>query len=677
MADYPISNIPRRIVYTGSAGVGPYAFAFEVLNNTDINVYLNDALLVLTTNYTVTISASLGTGSITLVVAAVAADRITIVGARPIERTSDFTTGGDFFAVSLNNEMDSQTILVQQVAETAERSIKAPVTDPTSINMTLPINTSRAGKTLAFDANGNPVAGDPIGNWRGNWAADVLYQKRDIVIDNTNSNVYLVITGHISIGALPISSNADVAKWALVVNAAAAAAAQAAAEAAETAAEAAETNAGTSASNASTSASNAATSATNAANSFDSFDDRYLGAKAAAPTLDNDGQALLTGALYWNTTTAVISTWSGSAWVAFPTANAAGVINTPAGNIAATNVQTALNELDAEKAALTGATFTGGINLARSTIAQHATTMNLWALANTIGGTGSAVTITAIANAPQGGASRDFVPLVGTTITNNAMFAVQGNANYVSLTGDTFRIKAITVSTYDVQIIKRDGTAVVLSNLIVGTAATIPTTGTYIAGQIVTSSAVGASVRLLGWKRLTTGAGHVLNTDWAEITSGITLGTEVATTSGTSIDFTGIPAWVKRITVMYTGVSTNGASDVIVQLGSGSIETTGYLGAGGLVWLADSRVLAYTTGFGDGVTNAAVIRRGSIVISSFSGNTWVASGLTGSEVVGLGNLSTQLIAGNKTLSAKLDRVRLTTVNGTDTFDAGSVNISWE
>lgn len=159
MADYPISNVSRRIVYTGSAGVGPYSFPFEVLEQTDINVYLNDTLLALTSDYTVSISSTFGTGSITLVDTPTSADEITIVGARAIERTTDFTTGGDFFANTLNDEMDSQTILVQQVAETAERSLRAPVTDPTSINMTLPRAADRAGKFLAFDANGNPTPG--------------------------------------------------------------------------------------------------------------------------------------------------------------------------------------------------------------------------------------------------------------------------------------------------------------------------------------------------------------------------------------------------------------------------------------------------------------------------------------------------------------------------------------
>lgn len=330
MADYPISNVARRIVYTGSAGVGPYAFNFEVLANTDLNVYKNDVLLTLTTNYTVTISPTLGTGSITLVVAATGADRITIVGARAIQRTTDFTTGGDFFANTLNDEMDSQTILVQQVAETAERGIKAPVTDPTSINMVLPINTARAGKTLAFDANGNPITGDAIGNWRGDWGAGISYQNRDLIKDTTNGNVYIVLTAHTSSGSLPISTNADSAKWGLVVDAAAASASASAASSSASAASTSASNASTSASNASTSASNASTSAstattqasnasasaTSAAASYDSFDDRYLGAKTSDPTLDNDSNALLTGALYFDSVSSAMKVYTGAAWVA-------------------------------------------------------------------------------------------------------------------------------------------------------------------------------------------------------------------------------------------------------------------------------------------------------------------------------------------------------------------------
>jgi hypothetical protein len=160
MADYAISNVPRRVVYAPS-GVGPYAFTFEILSQTDIAVYKASTLLTLTTDYTVTINAN-GTGSVTLVLTA-GADNITIVGAKNIQRTTDFTTGGDLFANTLNDELDNQTIFIQQVAETAERGLKAPVTDPTDIAMNLPAKADRANKYLGFDSNGNPVASSGTG----------------------------------------------------------------------------------------------------------------------------------------------------------------------------------------------------------------------------------------------------------------------------------------------------------------------------------------------------------------------------------------------------------------------------------------------------------------------------------------------------------------------------------
>ena len=124
-----------------------------------------------------------------------------------------------------------------------------------------------------------------------------------------------------------------------------------------------------------TSANNAATSKTGADNArnaalaaqaaselaLDSFDDRYLGAKAVAPTLDNDGNALLIGALYWDTVLPGMRAWTGTAWSTLPAATAAATANTPAGNIAATTVQGAINELDSEKVSLTGNQTIAGI----------------------------------------------------------------------------------------------------------------------------------------------------------------------------------------------------------------------------------------------------------------------------------------------------------------------------
>jgi len=326
---YPISDVTRRVVYTGSAGVGPYSFSFEILANTDIAVYKDSTLLTLTTDYTVTINSN-GTGSVTLVTAATSANNITLVGDRAIARATDFVTGGDLFANSLNDEFDSLVIFSQQTDEKAERGLKAPVTDPTDINMVLPSKTSRAGKTLAFDSLGNPTVGEDIGNWRGDWASGTAYLVRDLVKDSSNSNVYRCNTAHTSTGTTPISSNTDVAKWDLVINAASAASSAAAAAASASAAATSASSASSSASSASTSASTASTAATNASSAqtaaeaardatlaaYDSFDDRYLGSKSSNPSVDNDGNALVAGALYYNTTVPEMRLYTGSAWVA-------------------------------------------------------------------------------------------------------------------------------------------------------------------------------------------------------------------------------------------------------------------------------------------------------------------------------------------------------------------------
>jgi hypothetical protein len=165
MANYSINAVTRRVVYTGSAGLGPYAFSFEILTQTDVDVYFNTTLLTLTTDYTVTINAN-GTGSITIVTGTNvpttpdADDQIIIVGSRDIERTTDFVTAGDFRASAINEQLDALTIFDQQLLELSDRALTAPVTDPTSIDMTLPAKDSRKGKYLAFNTTtGDPEAG--------------------------------------------------------------------------------------------------------------------------------------------------------------------------------------------------------------------------------------------------------------------------------------------------------------------------------------------------------------------------------------------------------------------------------------------------------------------------------------------------------------------------------------
>lgn len=149
------------------------------------------------------------------------------------------------------------------------------------------------------------------------------------------------------------------------------------------------------------------------------------------------------------------------------------------------------------------------------------------------------------------------------------------------------------------------------------------------------------------------------------------LGSAQNTTSGTFVDFTGIPAGVKRITVMLRSVSTTGTSNPIIQIGAGSVDTSGYLTA---TWLANTNNANYTNGFNLRVgTLATVAQSGHIVLTLMGSNVWIASGVLGQT----GGADMALVAGEKALSGAIDRIRLTTAGGTDTFDAGSVNIMWE
>ena len=156
------------------------------------------------------------------------------------------------------------------------------------------------------------------------------------------------------------------------------------------------------------------------------------------------------------------------------------------------------------------------------------------------------------------------------------------------------------------------------------------------------------------------------------VTGTITLGTPVATTSGTSIDFTGIPSWVKKITVQFFGVSVDAAANLLLQIGdSGGIENTGYVAIAN----TPSTNTSDTTGFILTASPAAAdAMYGQVVLSlmNSSNNSWVSNGMLSST----GNTARNS-GGGKSLSATLDRLRITSVGGTATFDAGSINIQYE
>ena len=145
-------------------------------------------------------------------------------------------------------------------------------------------------------------------------------------------------------------------------------------------------------------------------------------------------------------------------------------------------------------------------------------------------------------------------------------------------------------------------------------------------------------------------------------------------TSGTSIDFTSIPSWVKRVTIVFNGVSTSGTSNKLLQLGSGSVTTSGYSNASSFLATASMGTANYTNGFNFyNLITAADTLSGLIIFTTIGSNTWICSGSVGSSASAIQGVTNGSIA----LGGALDRVRITTAGGTDTFDAGSINILYE
>ena len=195
-------------------------------------------------------------------------------------------------------------------------------------------------------------------------------------------------------------------------------------------------------------------------------------------------------------------------------------------------------------------------------------------------------------------------------------------------------------------------------------------TGATTADVLVANS---SSQVMVGTATPSTGAALTVN---GSIKGTITSGTAVASTSGTSIDFTGIPSWVRRITVIFNGVSTNGTSPFLIQIGAGSVTTTGYSGA--ISGATSGNAItgsAQTTGFG--LTNANIAANtyfGQVILLNMGSNVWQEQS---NMVSAVNTYSVYSSGGGLTLGGALDRVRITTVNGTDAFDAGTINILYE
>ena len=334
-----VSSSTNRASYSGNGSLTTFAYGFKVFDQDDLTVILRasngtETVQTITTHYTVTGVGDVGGGNVVFGTAPASGVTVVILREMDLEQGLDLVPNDPFPAQSLENSLDKLTFMVQQHDEQLGRAIKASRTNVLAGSEFVISAADRANKVFSFDGSGDLAVTQELGTFQGDWAASTVYKVRDLVKDTSTNNIFFVNSEHTSSGAQPLTTNANSAKYDLIVDAAsattsataaassatdaqtaqtAAEAAQAAAETAETNAETAETNAETAETNAETAKTAAETAQTAAELALDTFDDRYLGAKSTSggdPTVDNDGDALIDGALFFDTTNNVTKVYN-------------------------------------------------------------------------------------------------------------------------------------------------------------------------------------------------------------------------------------------------------------------------------------------------------------------------------------------------------------------------------
>tara|TARA_B100000161_G_scaffold265079_1_gene239961 strand:+ start:1032 stop:3551 length:2520 start_codon:yes stop_codon:yes gene_type:complete len=312
---------------------------------------------------------------------------------------TDYVENDPFPAAAHEDALDRLTMVTQQIQEELDRSIKASTGNTFSGSTFTLSATDRANKIFAFDSSGNLAVTQELGTFRGNFAASTAYAVRDLIKDTSTNNIFIVNTAHTSSGSQPLTTNANSAKYTLLVDASSATTSQNAAAASATASANSATAAASSASTATTKASEASTSASNAATSLATFQGQYHGAAGSDPSSNLD-----TGDLYFNTSSGM-KVYNGSAFEDIkPTSSEQTNINTVAGiSSAVTTVSNANSNITALNATgvITNIGTVAGISSDVTTVAGlNATHLaNVSGQATNIGNLGPiSANITSVAN---------------------------------------------------------------------------------------------------------------------------------------------------------------------------------------------------------------------------------------------------------------------------------------
>ena len=520
----------------GNGNTDTYPFAFKVFSDSEILVKkLEVSTSIETTltlgasnDYIVTLNSDQNGnpgGSITLKSGGNNLNlpngfQIVITSAVQSLQGTDLTNQGGFYPEVINDALDKQSILHQQQQDELDRSIKFSLTNTIG---SLEINenaNARKNKVLAFDDSGELSVLQEIGTYRGDWAASTSYVARDLVKDTTTNNIFMCNLAHTSSGSQPLTTNTNSANWDLIVDALAATtsannAATSATQSANsatasansaTAAATSESNAATSETNANTHKNDAQTAKTAAETAqtaaetaktaaetaLDTFDDRYLGAKNSDPATDNDGNNLLDGALYFNTTDNVTKVYDlgNTTWVLLKLtpANQTKVntveasisnVNAVAGNI--NNVNLVANNETNINSAVSNAS---NINSVVSNATNINTVAGLNNEVNTVAGSISNV------NTVSGGIAN--VNTVAAEISNNKLQTVANNINSVVTAANDLNETTSEIDTVANAItnVNNVGNSIANVNTVAGSVTNVNTT----AGSISNVNAVGSNI---------------------------------------------------------------------------------------------------------------------------------------------------------------------------------------
>ncbi len=431
-----VSSSTNRASYSGNGSTTVFAYGFKIFDQDDLTVILRasdgtETTQTITTHYTVSGVGSASGGNVTFGTAPASGVTVVILREQPLTQGLDLVANDPFPSASFEDQLDKLTFMVQQHDEELGRTVKASKTNTLTGSEFTISATNRANKIFAFDSSGDVNITQEIGTFKGNWAASTAYVVRDLVKDTSTNNIFIVNTAHTSSGAQPLTTNANSAKYDLIVDAATASTSSTAAATSATAAATSATAAASSATSAATAQSAAETAKTSAETAFDNLDDRYLGAKSSDPSTDNDGDALITGALYFNTTDGEMKVFNGSAFITITVAatNQAN-INSVAGNSSNINtVAGAISNVNTVAGISGNVTTVAGISSNVTAVAGDAT--DIGTVAGAISNVNSVAGAISNVNAVAGDAT-DIGTVAGAISNVNTVASGISNVNTVA-----------------------------------------------------------------------------------------------------------------------------------------------------------------------------------------------------------------------------------------------------